>query len=173
MVNYKRKVGKMYIQIFTAGGTIDKEYFDKESEYSVGEPFIKEILLELNMNFEYEITTIMRKDSLDMTDEDRQIILSEIIKSPHKRIILTHGTDTMQDTAKVLEGIKDKTIVLTGSLKPGKFHKTDAVFNIGFALGALQQLPFGVYICMNGMTFLGNAVKKNRNAGRFEGKTIE
>ncbi|HXH03483.1 MAG TPA: asparaginase domain-containing protein [Candidatus Competibacteraceae bacterium] len=158
----------MKIQIFTVGGTIDKIYFDAKSEYEVGEPNIDWVLGQLNVGFQYAITSLMRKDSLDMDDEDRRQVLAAVQACPLERILITHGTDTMADTGRVLSAVTDKTIVLTGAMQPAKFVGSDAMFNIGFALGALQALPHGVYIAMNGRIFDPRRVVKNREAGRFE-----
>ena len=158
----------MHIQIFSCGGTIDKVYFDAKSEYEVGEPRIVEIFRRANVSFEYSIESLMRKDSLDMNDQDRALIRSRIAASDHARILVTHGTDTMAETAQALSGLHDRTIVLTGSMTPARFEASDAEFNIGAAVGALQVLEPGVYIVMNGCVFAAGHVRKNREAGRFE-----
>ena len=158
----------MHVQIFSCGGTIDKVYFDAKSEYEVGEPRIVEIFRRANVSFEYSIISLMRKDSLDMIDEDRELIRSRIATSEHQRFLITHGTDTMPETAQVLSALTDKTIVLTGSMTPARFEASDAEFNIGCAVGALQGQKSGVYIAMNGRIFSAGHVRKNREAGRFE-----
>jgi len=158
----------MHVQIFSCGGTIDKVYFDAKSEYEVGEPRIVEIFRRANVSFEYSIISLMRKDSLDMIDEDRALIRSRIAASEHQRFLITHGTDTMPETAQVLSALTDKTIVLTGSMTPARFEASDAEFNIGCAVGALQGQKSGVYIAMNGRIFSAGHVRKNREAGRFE-----
>ena len=158
----------MHVQIFSCGGTIDKVYFDAKSAYEVGEPRIVEIFRRANVSFEYSIESLMRKDSLEMNDEDRQLIRSQIESSPHQRILVTHGTDTMPETALALLGLSDKTIVLTGSMTPARFEASDAEFNIGCAVGAVQTHSPGVYIAMNGCVFPAGHVRKNREAGRFE-----
>lgn len=158
----------MHVQIFSCGGTIDKVYFDAKSEYEVGEPRILEIFRRANVSFEYSIESLMRKDSLDMNDEDRALIRSRIAASEHQRFLITHGTDTMPETAQALSGLSDKTIVLTGSMTPARFEASDAEFNIGCAVGALQSRSPGVYIAMNGHVFPAGHVQKNREAGRFE-----
>lgn len=158
----------MHIQIFSCGGTIDKVYFDAKSEYEVGESRILEIFRRANVSFEYSIESLMRKDSLDMNDEDRALILSRIAESERQRFLITHGTDTMPQTAQVLSGLSDKTIVLTGSMTPARFEASDAEFNIGCAVGAVQSLSPGVYIAMSGRIFPAGHVRKNRAAGRFE-----
>lgn len=159
------------IQIFSCGGTIDKVYFDAMSEYEVGEPQIAKIFREAKVAFEYSIESLMRKDSLDMTDEDRDIICNCIGNHPGKLFLLTHGTDTMPETAQQLAkhpDVQGKTVVLTGSMTPARFQASDAEFNIGCAVGALLSQTPGVYIAMNGLVFHGDRVRKNRDAGRFE-----
>ena len=158
----------MYISIYTTGGTIDKVYFDAKSDFKVGNPQIEDILHEANVTISYKITTLFCKDSLELTDEDRATIVSQIAVDEAKHILITHGTDTMVNTAMALEHIKNKTIVLVGSLSPARFKNSDAVFNIGFAAAAVQLLDPGVYIAMNGHVFEAHHVKKNRAANRFE-----
>ena len=158
----------MKIKIFTTGGTIDKVYFDKKSTYEVGPPYIGHLLTELNVNFDYSLETLFRKDSLDITEEDRAHLREKIIADPNRRILITHGTDTMTDTGKWLAGIKDKVIVLTGAMEPAKFKTSDAVFNIGCAIAAVQALPTGVYIAMNGRIHSPFHVVKNGDTGKFE-----
>ena len=143
----------MKVAILTTGGTFDKVYFDANSEYSIGDPCITSILDEGNVNSDYRIQSILKKDSLDITSKERQIIKNSVEECAEERIIIIHGTDTMVETAKSLEDIKDKTIVLTGAMQPARFKKTDAIFNSGFALAAAQILEYGVYITMNGMVF--------------------
>jgi len=157
----------MLIKIFTVGGTIDKVYFDQKSEYQVGEPEITEILKEANIEFEYDCESILRKDSLDLTDNDRQFIFEKIRSNKNQHILVTHGTDTMVETAKKLQNIPDKVIVLTGAISPARFKSTDAPFNIGFAVAALQLLPPGAYIAMHGHIFNPDRVVKNRQLNRF------
>jgi L-asparaginase len=161
----------MHIKIFTTGGTIDKVYFDATSEYQVGPPNISAVFDELKLGFTYTIESLMKKDSLELTDDDRAIIFGAVAKEPTHRILITHGTDTMVQTAKKLAGIQGKTIVLTGALKPALFKTTDAVFNIGCAVIATQTLPPGVYIVMNGCVFSHDHVRKNRQQGIFEALT--
>lgn len=156
------------ITILTTGGTIDKVYFDAKSEYEVGPPNIKRVLGELNLAISYTITSLMRKDSLEITAEDRAIIRRAVAGSATDSILITHGTDTMTQTAEALRGLPGKTIVLTGALEPALFKTSDAMFNIGCALGAVQALPPGVYIAMNGAVFTVGQVRKNLDLGRFE-----
>jgi L-asparaginase len=158
----------MTVQIFTTGGTIDKVYYDAKSEYEVGEPQIVAILDEAGVTIDYDVTTLLRKDSLDLTDEDRALIHEHVRRSPCDQILITHGTDTMVQTARALQDIDGKTIVLVGSLTPARFKASDAEFNIGFALAAVQTLPPGVYVAMNGCVFDPDSVAKNRAENRFE-----
>ena len=156
------------LHIFTTGGTIDKIYFDAKSEYEVGEPQIGEILREMNVQVPFTITSLMRKDSLDMNDSDRAVIHKAVASASEHRIVITHGTDTMAKTAAALADIRDKTMVLTGALNPARFRGSDAMFNIGGALIAAQSLPAGVYLVMNGRVFDGRKARKNRERNRFE-----
>jgi L-asparaginase len=158
----------MEIRVFTAGGTIDKIYFDAASEFKVGEPQIGELLREANVNFSYRVESLLRKDSLEMTEQDRGMIRRRVENDPTDRILITHGTDTMVETARALLGVEEKTIVLTGAMQPARQRVSDAIFNIGYAVGALQQLPAGVYIAMNGEVFNPLTVTKNRAEHRFE-----
>jgi L-asparaginase len=154
--------------IVTTGGTIDKIYFDDKSDYQVGEPQIGRILEELGVAFRFSVIPIIRKDSLHITQEDRELVRATIAAQDAKHVLLTHGTDSMVDTAKVLSTIADKTIVLTGALNPARFRGSDAEFNIGTAVGAVQSLPPGVYIAMNGRIWDPAKVRKNVAANRFE-----
>lgn len=158
----------MKIKFITTGGTIDKLYFDALDQYQVGESQITRFLQEANVTIEYEVTPLLRKDSLDMTDEDRQLILETIRSDPSDRIVVTHGTDTMIETAQLLQAVRDKTIVLVGAMKPARFQVTDAAFNIGFAVAAAELLPPGVYLAMNGQVFDPRRVRKNRERNWFE-----
>ena len=158
----------MHIQFFAAGGTIDKVYFDAKSEYEVGPPQIEELLREANVTLDIAVESLLRKDSLEMTDADRAMIRAHIEAAACPRIVLTHGTDTMIDTARALRGIPGKTIVLTGSMQPAMFKVTDAVFNVGMAVAAAQTLPPGVYVAMNGRIFDPEHSRKNRDLRCFE-----
>ena len=158
-----------HLTIVATGGTIDKIYFDDKSAYQIGAPQIGEILTQLGVAFEFEVIALMRKDSLHMEDADRDLIRRTIAAQPHRHVLVTHGTDTMVETARALAGIAGKTIVLTGALNPARFQGSDAVFNIGCAVGAIQALPDGVYIAMNGRVWDPQRVRKNRDANRFEG----
>ena len=154
--------------IVTTGGTIDKVYFDDKSDYQVGEPQIGRILEELGVAFRFSVIPIIRKDSLHITDADRALLRDTIAAQPQQHVLVTHGTDTMVDTARVLSDIRGKTIVLTGALNPARFRGSDAEFNIGTAVGAVQSLPSGVYIAMNGRIWDPMKVRKNVAANRFE-----
>lgn len=159
------------ISIIATGGTIDKIYFDAKSEYEVGPPNAIQMLDQFNLQVPYTIKSLMRKDSLDLTDEDRERIAQTVAADPCRMIIITHGTDTMAETARhiIANGdAKDKTIVLTGALLPAMFSATDAAFNLGCALGAVQKAAPGVYIAMNGKIFMGENVFKNKALGKFE-----
>ncbi len=158
----------MFIRFVTTGGTIDKIYFDAMSQFEVGESPISNILTEGLVSFDYNIVSMFQKDSLEITDEDRQALKDFIEKDDADVYVITHGTDTMVETAAVLSSLADKTIVLTGSLSPARFKTTDAIFNIGLAVGAVQSLQPGVYIAMNGQVFSEGEVVKNRAENRFE-----
>jgi L-asparaginase len=158
----------MKIKFITTGGTIDKIYFDQKSEFQIGDPQVIGVLQEANVSFVYEVATVLRKDSLDMTDEDRRLICETIESDPCQRIVVTHGTDTMIQTAKMLKVISGKTIVLTGAMQPAKFRFTDAIFNIACAVTAVQTLSHGVYIAMNGQIFDPEKSIKNVAENRFE-----
>ena len=157
-----------HLTIVATGGTIDKIYFDDKSNYQIGAPQIGEILAQLGVAFTFDVIALMRKDSLHMDDADRELIRSTIQAQPHRHVLVTHGTDTMVETARVLANIPGKVIVLTGSLNPARFQGSDAVFNIGCAVGAIQALDDGVYIAMNGRVWDPARVRKNVQANRFE-----
>lgn len=157
-----------HIQVLTCGGTIDKIYFDAKSDYQVGDPQIATVLRESNVTFEYQVDSVFRKDSLEVTDEDRAALRAAVEACDASHILITHGTDTMVHSAKALAGIPGKTIVFTGSMAPARFQQTDAVFNIGCAVAAVQALPEGVYITMNGRIFDPETTRKNVQAGVFE-----
>ena len=156
--------------IVTTGGTIDKIYFDDKSDFQVGEPQIADTLRALNVGFDYEVIALMRKDSLHLNEADRALIRSTIEASDAEHVLITHGTDSMVETADALMDIPGKTIVLTGALHPARFRDSDAVFNIGCAIGAVQNLPEGAWIVMGGRVWEPGKVRKNRAANRFEPK---
>ena len=158
----------MTLHIITTGGTIDKVYFDAQSEYAVGSPQVLEILREAHVTFDHTLESVLRKDSLELTDADRQLIRRHVEAAPANRVLITHGTDTLVQTALALEDIPHKTVVLTGSMQPARFRNTDAVFNVGVAIGAVQCLSPGVYLAMNGRVFDPRRVRKNRERHAFE-----
>lgn len=158
----------MKMKIYTVGGTIDKVYFDKKGTFEIGEPKIGEILEEAGVVFDFELDAVLYKDSLDMTDEDRQLIYDRVAADNEQHIVLTHGTDSMTQTAEKLSTIAGKTIVLTGAMQPARFKTSDAAFNIGCAVAAVQLLPPGAYIAMNGCIFTAGRVRKNVEKNRFE-----
>lgn len=158
----------MFIRFISTGGTIDKIYFDALSQFEVGESQVQHILSEALVQFDYEIEPLLQKDSLELTDEDRRKIRAFIEADSAEYFVITHGTDTMVDTAETLAGIDGKTIVLTGALSPARFRTTDAVFNVGMAVAAAQTAPPGVYIAMSGQVFEAGSVRKNRDKNRFE-----
>ena len=156
------------IEIMTTGGTIDKVYFDAKSSYEIGEPQIDDVLRDANLTVDYQITPLLRKDSLDLNDADRELIKAAVIESSIDKIVMTHGTDTMVATANYLRGISGKTVVLTGSMQPARFRFTDAIYNIASAITAVQLLPTGVWIAMNGQIFDPEKSRKNIEMNRFE-----
>ena len=156
------------LNILTTGGTIDKIYYDDKSDYQIGEPEIGRILRAMNVGFDWEIRALLRKDSLHMSDSDRALIRQAIFASEDRHYLITHGTDTMVETAAVLGDVGDRVIVMTGALNPARFIDSDAVFNIGCAVGAVQVLPPGIWITMNGRVWDPTKVRKNRDANRFE-----
>jgi len=158
----------MTLHFFTTGGTIDKIYFDQKSTYLVGETCLRRILNSGNCSLDYHIEEIFRKDSIDLTEADRAHIVDTVRRCPHERIIITHGTDTMTATGRLLQSVPGKTIVLTGSMQPARFAESDAVFNVGAAVMAAQTLPPGVYIAMHGQVFDPACACKNVAAHRFE-----
>jgi len=158
----------MEITFITTGGTIDKVYYDAKSRYEVGESVIEQMLKQGETHFEHRVITLMRKDSLELTDQDRQLIRASVEADPGRLFVITHGTDTMVETARALADLTDKVIVLTGALNPARFQVSDAIFNIGMAVAAVQVLQPGVYVTMNGQVFNPADVRKNRKLNRFE-----
>lgn len=156
------------IHFFTTGGTIDKIYHDANSEFAVGDSLLPELLEEANVTVTWQVTGLLRKDSLELTDGDRHQLREAVASCPEKRIIITHGTDTMAESAAALAGIPGKTIVLFGAMQPARMRRSDAVFNLGYAVAAVGLLPAGVYVAMNGEVFEAGKVRKNLAAGRFE-----
>ncbi|MCB1859980.1 MAG: asparaginase [Gammaproteobacteria bacterium] len=156
------------LAIFTTGGTIDKIYFDAKSEFQVGDPQIVELLKEANAHFEYQVEPLLRKDSLDLDEDDRSLIRDRIVAVGCTRVLVTHGTDTLVETALRLLDVDGKTIVLTGAMQPARLRVSDAIFNIGYAVAAAQILPPGVYIAINGQLFDPRRCRKNVAGNRFE-----
>lgn len=159
----------MFVQIFSTGGTIDKVYFDALSEFQIGEPMVRELLKDAQVGFDYAIESLVKKDSLELEDADRELIHAKVAACPYDHILITHGTDTMTVTAAALADIQNKVIVLTGAMQPARFRDSDALFNLGLAIGALNVCLPGVYIAMSGKVFPADGARKNRVAGRFEG----
>ena len=159
----------MKIKVFTAGGTIDKIYSEEKGtlNFSFGKQAIRELSeSKVKLNFEYDVERLLAKDSLDMNDEDRQLIKKACEGTIADKILITHGTDTMINTAKVLSNIPNKIIIITGASQPYKFRESDAEFNIGVAIGALNILEQGVYISMNGRVYEWDKCEK-RSDGWF------
>ncbi len=159
----------MAIMIFITGGTFDKEYNELTGKLFFKDSHLQEMLRLGRCKLDVDVRTLMMMDSLEITDADRGIILENCTLCEHERIVITHGTDTMEQTAQLLgKSIKDKTVVLTGAMIPYKFGSSDGLFNLGSALAFVQTLPHGVYIAMNGMYFNWDNVRKNRKTGEFE-----
>lgn len=159
----------MAIRIFITGGTFDKEYNELNGQLYFKDTHIQELLKLGRNRVEVDIRTLMMIDSLEMTDDDRLLIARQCNSSEEDKIIITHGTDTMTQTAAILAAkITNKTIVLTGAMIPYKFGSSDGLFNLGSALAFVQALPFGVYVAMNGRVFNWNNVQKNTQTGVFE-----
>ena len=177
------------ILVITTGGTIDKVYFDAKSDFEVGRSVVTDLLAEAHVHMDFRVLEVMRKDSLEIDDADRALIRQTILDElgggadgdnhnhnhKHPRVIITHGTDTMTQTAQALAGLVAQlqaTIVLTGALAPARFARSDATFNVGMAFATAQCAGPGVYIVMNGQVFDGLAVRKNRAENRFEGDAL-
>lgn len=155
------------ILVLTTGGTIDKAYFDALSEYQIVESGIPALIGEARVALPVRVLELMRKDSLELTDADRALIAAAVREAPERHVVITHGTDTMTETAKGLSTIEGKTIVLTGALSPARFAETDAPFNLGMAFATAQVAAPGVWIAMSGQVFDGLKVRKDRAAGKF------
>ncbi len=157
------------IRIFVTGGTFDKEYNELTGELFFKETHLPEMLNRSRSSLDVTVRTLMMIDSLQMTDEDRELIVHQIRSAQEDKIVLTHGTDTMTVTAKVLaEKVTGKTIVITGAMIPYKFGSSDGFFNLGSALAFAQSLPPGIYVAMNGRAFDWDNVRKNKQTGHFE-----
>ncbi len=159
----------MSIRIFITGGTFDKEYNELNGQLYFKDTHLSDLLELGRSKVPVEIRTLMMVDSLEMTDEDRQLIVYQCNNCDETQIVITHGTDTMAETAKVIaKEVKDKTIILTGAMIPIKFGSSDGLFNLGSALAFAQTLPAGVYVAMNGRCFNWHNVRKNKQTGVFE-----
>ncbi len=159
----------MTIKILITGGTFDKEYDELTGKLFFKDTHLPEILKLGRSNLPVSVRTLMMIDSLEMTDADREIIINHCRQCSEEKIVITHGTDTMQVTAQQLgEANLNKTIVLTGAMIPYKFGSSDGLFNLGSALAFVQTLPVGVYVVMNGMCFDWHNVRKNKASGVFE-----
>lgn len=158
------------LTLFSTGGTFDKVYFDANSAFSIGEPQAEPLLKEANLSLDYRVESILKKDSLDINDSDRQLIVDKLINCDSREIVITHGTDGMVATAQAIAEaeLASKTIVLVGAMQPARMRYSDATFNLGFAVASVQLLKPGVYIAMNGRVFAHDNVEKNLAAARFE-----
>jgi L-asparaginase len=158
---------EMPILVLTTGGTIDKIYFDALSDYQVGETVVSKLLDIARVKRPFRIEEVVRKDSLELDDADRALIRDRVAAAPESHIIITHGTDTMTETAKLLSAIAGKTVVLVGALAPARFGESDASFNLGMAFATVQVAAPGVYITMSGSVFRADKVVKDREKGAF------
>ena len=155
------------VAVLTTGGTIDKVYFDAKSTFTVGDSVVDELLNQAHVDAPYRVVEVMRKDSLELDDDDRRRVAEAVNACAERCVIVTHGTDTMAATADVLAPITGKTIVLTGALSPARFARSDATFNVGMAFAAVQTLDAGVYIVMNGQVFTAGHVRKDTQNNVF------
>ena len=158
----------MSVTIISTGGTIDKIYYDAKNDYHIGQPQAPKILARAGVTLDTPLISLFRKDSLDITDDDRALLRKTIEEQRGTKIVITHGTDTMAKTGTYLKGIAGKTIVLMGAMYPAEFRDSDAVFNLGAAVMVAQTLPEGVYIAMNGRVFDPERCVKNIAENRFE-----
>ena len=155
------------ILVLTTGGTIDKIYFDALSDYKVGESVVAKLLEIGGVKRPFRVEEVTRKDSLELDDVDRALIRERVISAPENHIVITHGTDTMTKTAKMLKGVAGKTMILVGALAPARFGESDASFNLGMAFATAQVADPGVYITMSGSVFRADQVVKDRSRGAF------
>ncbi len=161
--------GCMSVMIFVTGGTFDKEYNELDGSLYFNDTHLAEMLKLARCETAHELRTLMMMDSRDMTEADRKIILDNCKSTPHSKIVITHGTDTMVETAKLLAAhLQNKTVVLTGAMIPYKFGSSDGMFNLGQAIAYSKSMPHGVYIAMNGHCFNHDNVRKNKAKGKFE-----
>jgi L-asparaginase len=157
------------IRVFVTGGTFDKEYDELSGRLYFKDTHLGEMLRLARCRIDVAVATLMMKDSLDMVDDDRRLVVERCRDAAERRIVVTHGTDTMAETARALHGsLAGKTVVLTGAMIPYAFGSSDGLFNLGSALSFAQVLPVGVYVAMNGRVFPGDRVRKNRESGIFE-----
>lgn len=156
----------MQIELFTTGGTFDKIYFDALSEFTIGAPQAPSLLLAANTSCAIAVTELLRKDSLELTGQDRALIAARVAASAADRVIITHGTDTMAETGRAIAA-SDKTVVLVGAMQPAAMRDSDAAFNLGFAVAVVQLAAPGVYIAMNGELLMAAQARKDRDAKRF------
>ncbi|MBD3221313.1 asparaginase [bacterium] len=158
------------VRLFVTGGTFDKEYDERTGNLFFKDTHLRDMLELARCRVPVEVRTLMMVDSLEMDDHDRELILAQCRKCEQDRIVVTHGTDTMEVTARALgeAGLASKTIVLTGAMIPFAFGSSDGLFNLGAALAFAQSLPAGVYVAMNGRVFDWDNVRKNRDIGEFE-----
>lgn len=160
----------MSVRVFVTGGTFDKEYDELTGKLFFKDTHVGEMLRRGRCGLEVDVETLMMVDSLDMTEDQRAIIVRACGACEASQIVITHGTDTMVETARAIAaGVSGKTVVLTGAMVPYAFGSSDGLFNLGSALSFVQALPAGVYIAMNGKSFPWDDVRKNRAAGVFEG----
>lgn len=158
--------GDLRVHVIATGGTIDKEY-SIAGELEIGDPMVPGILETGKSWLDLSVEAVCGKDSLDMADEDRRLVRQRVAAAPADRVLITHGTDTMVETAAVLADVEGKVIVLTGAMVPARMSRTDAAFNLGLAVAALQVMPPGVWIAMSGRIFPADAVRKDTTVGRF------
>ncbi len=158
----------MLIRIFTTGGTIDKIYFDAKSKWQIGKPQVGKIFKMAGVRIKYKVKSLLKKDSLELNPEDLDIIYKAVMEEKADKVVITHGTDTLLETAKKLLPIQDKTIVLVGAMQPAIVNNSDSSFNLGFALAAVQTLDNGIYVAMNGQILNPLRSIKNLEKGRFE-----
>ena len=158
------------VRLFVTGGTFDKEYDERTGSLYFKDTHLRDMLKLARCRVPVEVRTLMMVDSLEMDDHDRELIINQCRKCDSDRLVITHGTDTMADTARALgeAGLEGKTVILTGAMIPFAFGSSDGLFNLGAALAFAQSLPVGVYVAMNGRVFDWDNVRKNRDAGEFE-----
>ena len=159
----------MEVLFIQTGGTIDKDYPKTKNgwAFEINEPAVKRILEKVNCSFSYSVLSLLKKDSLEINDEDRTLIFKKCKEAEENKIIITHGTDTMNITANYLKEIKNKTIIITGAMRPERFSNSDAAINIGVAIGAAQTLSKGIYIAMNGLVIPHHKMERNKETGQF------